>query len=504
VDSCSGSCCNGPYYENKTEVAECLPEYDRCECELPPSEKCYKWDRYYERGDQYYRKGDAYYWKGDQYYEKGDQYYEKGEGTIRCRKHEYYPPYCSQCDPQRILLAKKLDKIFVSDILDAPNSRVGLVGYGTSICGITRDLTNNKDLLEDTIDDYQANCNKTCISCSVQEGIEILNEGDATNKYLVVMSDGDANCLIDGSCGEIWEDEARQEAIDKSCEAWEDYGIKVYTIGFGREAGSETLEDMAECGNGEFYNSSDAAELESIYKEIAEKILEASYTTQAVNITGNVTFNNILYPDSYIELNYTPITKFEYGEISLTRETDRLKKFTDDDVDKPYKEGWYNISEKIRVVDAKITSYSSEYWTDRLLINSSITIDWKEVYNLSDYVIKYQDLGDPYIVQIPADLIGSGNNSVRIGTGFSTANATGGSPDDRVIYTMAVKGSVGWGNVNESMEVAIEDAINRLNNTVRGYVNFTIDDVEMTSSNIRGIRWLWGPSLLKTVVWEKH
>ena len=49
-------------------------------------------------------------------------------------------------------------------------------------------------------------------------------------------------------------------------------------------------------------------------------------------------------------------------------------------------------------------------------------------------------LGDPYIVEIPRNILVAGENiSVKIGTGISEENAKGGSPWDKVIYTFSVK-----------------------------------------------------------------
>jgi len=448
------------------------------------------------------------------------------------------------CDRTRINVAKDVDEIFVDTVLDTPGNRVGLVAY-TSVDGIPNrairwwhDLTEDTTSLKTQIGLYSPqDC--TCISCGINVSTEILIGNSTPDRFrgMLVMSDGQANTCIAGNpwkggtgcgCGAA----GKTEAINEACKA-RDNNITVFAVAFGNAADKTTLKKIAcwNCSVGDwigeitlpngstadcravmYAESNNVEELKKIYKSFGEWFGIMGYTSQLVNITGEVTFNNTLYPDSYIELNYTPITKFEYGEISLTREADRLRKFTGEDLITEdvtgTKEGWYNISEKIRVIDAKITSYSSEYWTDRLLINSSNTPnkDWKEVYNLSYYRTEYSDLGDPYIVQIPVNYIGPKNNSVRIGTGFSTANATGGSPDDRVIYTMAFEASVGYGKPNETAEGAEDDAFWRLVDKLLYLkdLDVTLEDVQVNTENIRGIRWLWGPSLLKAVVWEKH
>jgi hypothetical protein len=44
------------------------------------------------------------------------------------------------------------------------------------------------------------------------------------------------------------------------------------------------------------------------------------------------------------------------------------------------------------------------------------------------------------MVQIPVELIAAGNNSIKIGAGLADINSTGGSPDDKVIYTLKIGG----------------------------------------------------------------
>jgi hypothetical protein len=232
------------------------------------------------------------------------------------------------------------------------------------------------------------------------------------------------------------------------------------------------------------------------------------YTTQKANISSNMNFNNILYPDSRIEFQYSPvITPYRYGEVSLTAESPRLGDLTDYNITKPYKEGWFNVSDKVKVVDVEMTSYSSDYWTDMLWLNSSATGSWKEIYNLTYWGNDYTALGDPFIIHMPIDKISSGNNSVRIETGLCPNNSaicklnkTGGSPDDRVIYTIRVNGSVSYGNVNKTCEGAKEDAIQRLKNLI-GSFSIT-GDIEADSSSISSVPYMWGPASVKVSVWS--
>ena len=279
---------------------------------------------------------------------------------------------------------------------------------------------------------------------------------------ILVMSDGYANRCVPGYYCPSWID-ASDQSIEKACEARENYSIQVYSVAFGSGADNETLKRIA-CWNcsandwipdcNKYYNSSNAESLKKIYRDIANDIANATYQAQIFNVSGNVSLNNILYPDSFISFNYTPVVRtMEYGELTLNFESPRLRDSTGEamitDNETGTKEGWFTIPGNTEVVtkvlDSKITSYSSYYWTDRLWVNSSNTPNqnWTRVYWLGNYSDKYEGLGDPYIVQIPPNLLEpGGNNSFRIGTGLhpSLQDGLGASPDDRVIYTLGITG----------------------------------------------------------------
>lgn len=276
--------------------------------------------------------------------------------------------------------------------------------------------------------------------------------------------------------------------------------------------GNVTLPDgtQAKCLDARYAQSDNSDELTQIYQGFGQWFLNLSYTTQKANITSNMSFGNILYPDSYIDFQYSPIIiPYNYGEISLTVEAPRLKNLTGDNISKPYKEGWFNVSDKVKVVDAKITSYSSDYWTDMLWMNSSATKNWAVAYNLTTFGSDYTTLGDPFIIYMPTNNISSGNNSVRIETGLCPNNSaicklnkTGGSPDDRVIYTLRVKGSVGYGSINETCGGAVNDAIRRLNDSIGGYVSFVSDEATVQNNTITKVPYMWGPANIRVRVWS--
>ena len=91
------------------------------------------------------------------------------------------------------------------------------------------------------------------------------------------------------------------------------------------------------------------------------------------------------------------------------------------------------------MLEARALSYSSDFWTDRVYVKSDTYPAWDNIYWLGNLSDDYFPLGDPYTVYIPKELVIPGeNNSIRIGTGLSPINATGGSPDDKVVYKVRI------------------------------------------------------------------
>jgi len=69
-------------------------------------------------------------------------------------------------------------------------------------------------------------------------------------------------------------------------------------------------------------------------------------------------------------------------------------------------------------------------------------------------------------------------------------------------YTYLVKGLVGYGNVFNSSQLAIEDAINRLIEQI-GSEGIAAENVQTDTQSTQGIKWLWGPALFKILIWDK-
>ncbi|MEM7821530.1 MAG: hypothetical protein QXX38_01815 [Candidatus Aenigmatarchaeota archaeon] len=69
-------------------------------------------------------------------------------------------------------------------------------------------------------------------------------------------------------------------------------------------------------------------------------------------------------------------------------------------------------------------------------------------------------------------------------------------------YTYIVKGLVGYGNVFNSSQLAIEDAKQRLVNQI-GAEGIQAESIKTDSQSVQGIQWLWGPAIFKILSWER-
>ncbi|MEK6954570.1 MAG: vWA domain-containing protein [Candidatus Micrarchaeota archaeon] len=227
--------------------------------------------------------------------------------------------------------------------------------------------------------------------------------------------------------------------------------VTIDSVGFGPLASclnaNQTLEAIAEAGNGTFYTSTNASELRNIYCQIALNINTKTTATQEITFSGNLT-RATLYPESYIEFQYTPaVPAPEYKVIQVTSETDTFPGCNGSFFIPPS-----NIANPI--VDAKMTSYSGNYWTSGAYVNSSATSGFKNVFNLTSFNLLYTDMGDPFHVYLPVSLLKTDEfNYVKDELGLNkTFTSQNCSTFNRVIYTSRLKASTSYGNIYPNLK----------------------------------------------------
>ncbi len=262
-------------------------------------------------------------------------------------------------------------------------------------------------------------------------------ERDDRYRAMVVMSDGHATyeCDEQGWTPDLNEDgnsdRPEDDAIQAACDAFNDYGIIVHAVGFGSGADENTLQKLADCGNGT-YSYGDVDTIVEVYQNITQHILEATFYEQTIEASENI--HTTLYPDSYIEFNYTS-EDIPYGLVISAEE----ENFDATSL------GTVNIPENSSIVEAFAISYSGPKWTRFVKANNTI------VYNLSNYGSNYLFLGDPYAVSISSDVMGEGSNPVKIISASSPSDSGTGSTSNKVIYKI-VKSFVSYSDIYSSAQ----------------------------------------------------
>lgn len=324
-------------------------------------------------------------------------------------------------------LVRNANKAFIDIILNVSDNRVGLVGYkSTASDEDYHSLSNDKISLKQTVDAWKAG-QSTCTCCGINRAVnDIISESNETKfQAMVLMSDGKANT----KCPKQGTGDASQDAILAACQAKQNYNITVYAVGFGNKTDEYTLQQIAQCGGGDYYFGN-VEDIVSIYSKIAQSIIEATYAEQTVEASKGIITK--LYPDSYIKFGYLK-DPVQYG-IIIAAEKQFDNKLSGD----------FILPEKSTIVETKVASYSGTRWTDKVEINGSA------IYNLSNYESDYIKLGDPYVINIPNSFIGQ-NNTIKVTTGISRSNSTEGSEYNKIIYTV-IKNATAYSKISPNSE----------------------------------------------------
>ncbi|MBN2111629.1 hypothetical protein JW707_00870, partial [Candidatus Woesearchaeota archaeon] len=362
----------------------------------------------------------------------------------------------------------------------------------------------------------------------------------AKKKAMVVMSDGEANqeCTRQGNSGDLNNDgqydTAKDDAIKAACDAYADYGITVYSVGFGIGADATTLQYMANCTDGSYFSSANYEELRDTYLIIANELIEFT-ETQRVNQTDILT--SILYPDSYIEFNFTPeVPAPVYGQIPITAEGNRFGNNVS--------EGNLFIPDGNTLIDLTATSYSADKWTD--LVSVYNVLGNYTAFNLSKYGSYYRDVGDAFTVNVPVSKIVIGdNNTITVKTATDPGNMTGGSEYNKLIYTVRIDSLLDYGGVflesegciwhvefedetNDTIKIpsdysgaeqcyyanatystndALDDATYRLFSNLDfdgdGKLEVSLDEnnIDLDTLTVSDVPSLWGPAIVEVRIW---
>ena len=372
----------------------------------------------------------------------------------------------------RLDVAKTVEKNFVDFVLNKSlENRLGLVSYHSSVePGQSQDLTSDNVTLKDKIDGYSTKSGNTCFSCAIKFAKDrLVAQGNTSRKWaIILMSDGTADKCDAIPQAKCTQEAAINESIQYACDAYSNWNISTYAIGFGAGADNVTLKNISEdCSDGQYFYSKNKSALQNAFDDIAEDILSLSFSYQKTVAEG---VSSILYDSSFIELVYTPdVPPIVYGTIPITIEEESFQN--------NITYGLLNVSQNVNVIEALVTSYSSDKWTQ------NATLDGTKFFELSQYNRSYVELGDPFLVNIPVALIHQGVNNITLQTasGPPPSPGFGGSEDDRLIYTILVQNSMSYTTIASKAKgcawsLAFEDGSSSTLNIPYDYDGYEVCD----------------------------
>ncbi|MEM0231374.1 MAG: vWA domain-containing protein [Candidatus Woesearchaeota archaeon] len=402
---------------------------------------------------------------------KGSIGYNDSNGDARtCDQADYF----TNPHVRRINVAVCLNEIFIKTIMNVTGNRVWLLTfndkalyYYSNNSAVLLSYVNNKDYYP-----WNQPSGNTCTCCALNLAYSIINaySNSSRKKYVILMTDGIPNecCGLNASggcnttgtsnlsqylpaaCSEDYVTECAgndcsgpiQNAIYAASRIGGINRTTIHAIGLGPMGSCQnanyTMSQIAEKGNGTFYASTNVTQLTEFVQNLANEIVNKSliYQYQLVVIQG---VNSTLYPNSFIKIYYTPTIKpLVFGKIPITIESERFGNYITS--------GSIFIPPGVQVVDAQLTSYSGYYWSKEAYANSI------NIFNLSQFGSYYAALGDPFLIGVPPRVLQEGNNTFLIKTGYSANSSSGGSPEDRAIYTLLINNSVTYSAVEPNAE----------------------------------------------------
>lgn len=196
----------------------------------------------------------------------------------------------------KLTATQNANKDLINNILHSENTRMGLVGYRSSVViSASTNLTTDVNLLNTTINSWQAT-SSTCICCGINNAVTKLIQQSSQEKLksMIIMSDGEANF----ACTQQGTGNPKNDAIKAACDANSSLNnLIIYSIGV-QGADQATLTSIANCGGGRYFSVTNTSELIGIYQGIAQQIEERYYSLTSLNYLLFIFYNAT---DSYKE-----------------------------------------------------------------------------------------------------------------------------------------------------------------------------------------------------------
>ncbi len=318
----------------------------------------------------------------------------QGDEAIRCANHK-----------------------LVNMLLDVDIVQMGLVAIRKDIDPlISHELSDDAESLNNTIDGWTQGSGLDLCE-AIQNATDILNAIAVGNDFtsIVLMATRDPTTCFDNP------DEIIRRTQDLACQVGTDYGIRMDTIGvIDHTPGDESLDDLlrniSACTGGNYYNQTAGDDLADLYKDLGQDLLAIIYYMQTAGSVGG--FSSYLSPQSYIKFSYIP-DAVPSGLITTTEKQFYSTYY-----------GNFSVPSGTQILEATAISYSGPRWTDYAVINITPIYDLSthgdDYLRLGDpYAVHL-----PISLIKEEGVV----NQVGITTGVSPTNSSEGSIHNKIIY----------------------------------------------------------------------
>jgi len=445
----------------------------------------------------------------------------------------------------RMVQAKVVDNLSVEILLNATGNRVGLVSFGTGASiDLDATLTNDSAHLYHEINEYSAHPTDAqrylCGAMKTAKAQLVGASGTGRKRAIILMTDGDLQkssgntAICSGSPttdrAKIWADAVRQACNFTDVSNGNPYNVTFYTVAFGPNATNDpaivaNLTLMANCTGGKFASGNNASEIEEIYRQFAAELAASSIVYSFQRATSSKNVESHLFNDSSFDLVFAETPAPVQNRISVTFQTPQFGTCTPT----------ITIPENLEVTAAQLVSYSGDFWT------KTVSVDGTLVYDLTRYDENFTDLGDPFRIAVPPQLLDAGDHTFSIVLGANASDDRGCSSNDSLIYTAFFNASTSrtivlpnatgcnWtiefddgttanlpvpasyigvnncsytnGSVSYDPFDAYDAAVAALFASLdpdgdgRLLLNFAAEDLEIVVTIVQGVPYLWGPSI---------
>lgn len=243
-----------------------------------------------------------YNWQNCKYGCKGKQVAYFPDGS----KHDTCSPIFSK---SKLESAKEANAALINTVLQKNQNQLSIALY-SNLANATG-LTKDKDYLNKVINISYGEGN-TNICQGINQSIEVL-KNSVNFKAIILMTDGEADVTCNGAVNNVI---AKQEAISMAESAYQNFGIRIYTIGFGENSDTITLQKIAAVSNGSYFFAN-VSNLENIYNQVSIEIQNqtvTTYSSQSWFYIRAVVYNNT---NSYTDINYTVPLPLETRKLSF-------------------------------------------------------------------------------------------------------------------------------------------------------------------------------------------